>query len=250
MADPFTQLSTSVGYYATDPRRRDEMYRAAARLREQTFVEEQLSPYEMYLRDTAEGYKTKLPEVEEKYNKWKEIWDYRFQQAEAIYQTEDEYNQAVENWMKSGGLSATGERIPKPKRRTSYRGWFGGPRISAYGPMASKYGGGFIDASKFFDFNTGKRKTWEEIIASDTSRRGNKFMAAQEAEQAMITEMDYKEVLDNYSKYQQQFDAALQALAERNKKAKEEFLANKAKLLETAKGVSGYSGATYIEKPL
>jgi hypothetical protein len=75
-------------------------------------------------------------------------------------------------------------------------------------------------------------------------------MAAQEAEEAMITEMDFLEAQDSYSKYQQQYDAAVQALAERNKKAKEEFLANKARLLETAKGVSGYSGATYIEKPL
>ena len=250
MADPFTQLSTSVGYYATDPRRRDEMYRAAARLRDQTFVEEQLSPYEMYLRDTAEGYKSKLSEAQEKYNKWKEIWDYRFEQAERMYQSQWEYEKELADWTMAGGRSPTGERIPKPQRRNSSRLAAGWGRVSAYGPMSDKYGGAFIDPSKYFDFRTGKRKTWEEIISGDTSKRGNKFMAAQEAEQAMITEMDFLEAQDSYSKYQQQYDAAVQALAERNKKAKEEFLANKARLLETAKGVSGYSGATYIEKPL
>jgi hypothetical protein len=250
MADPFTQLSTSVGYYATDPRRRDEMYRAAARLRDQTFVEEQLSHYELYLQETAEGYKTKLPEVEEKYNKWKEIWDYRFEQAERMYQSQAEYEKELADWAAAEGRSPTGERIPKPQRRTSGGLDAGWGRVSAYGPMSDKYGNAYIDPSKYFDFRTGKRKTWEEIIAGDTSKRGNKFMAAQEAEQAMITELDFQEVQSNYSKYQQQFDAALQALAERNKKAKEEFLANKAKLLETARGVSGYSGATYIEKPL
>ena len=96
---------------------------------------------------------------------------------------------------------------------------------------------------------TGQRKTFEEILKGDTSKRGNIFDMGQLANNFLESSRKVSDYEKSYSSYEQNFANESSLLEKRNEEARKIFLDNKAKKL-SALEASAYRQPTYTENPL
>lgn len=186
-----------------------------SKLREETFKEETLGNLGAFYRDTAKAYEQKMLEENKKLDSLQRMWENRFIAAEEAFKE----NQAF-----------------KVKRK---------PGLPMFvDPITGKRQRLFAVLDE-----QGKRRSFDDILKEDTSRRGNIFelgMSSKEIIQASNRTAEYSQML---STYESRFKEEQNMLAERNAKAREKFLAEKQKKLEEL-SASAYKQATYIEKPI
>lgn len=205
-------------------RNTQEIYRAAARLREQQFKKEELGSIGKFYEETAKGYEKRMEEASAEYQYWADIWEDRFKRAE----------QAYAEWQAQGS-KPVGPMKPKV--------------ISAYAEGKPWSNDKVIGLSILLN-EKGERRTMEEITKLATSKTGNQRLSAIEAQNYLVGKIDLDEASKTYERYSTRYQEELAALDKRNEEARQRFLEDKQRQLAAAEGMTAYRGPTYQEKPL
>jgi hypothetical protein len=182
----------------------------AARIRDSQFSAEGLGNLAKFYRDTAEVYRQKQVLDFKKQEKLMEDWEKRFQAAEMSFQ----------------------EQKKKPNI------------LRFLDPLTNQ--GMFIQS--LLD-SSGKRRTFSDILAKDTSKRGNVFALGKSAEEMLSVERDIQNWEKTAGSYEMGFQNEVTALEKRNASAKEAFLTRKKESLQSMQ-TNSYARPTYTEKPL
>jgi hypothetical protein len=242
----------------------NEYLRSVARIRDSRFKEETLGTLGEFYTNTAKAYREKAASSKEQLDKLQGIWEDRFSRAEAEYF--NAYKSRLLSQYKNKNIdilrlrrdpsimdydlinnATTLEELQKARNAESFRPDLKELQVQAYA-QEGLVPGKKIRVQGILD-ETGKRRSYEDILKMDTSRQGNVFLSGQEALAYLNEKANYDDYSSSYTKYETQFEQEQAALTKRNEEAKAKFLAEKDQLLMQAQS-SAYRGATYQEKPL
>ena len=182
-----------------------------SKLREASFRAEELGNLGKFYRDTAKVYKERFLQETKQLEQLRTNWESTFLAAEETF--------------RSGNTKKFLPRFMDPISKKA------------------------VLLSSVLDMQTGQRKTFEEILKGDTSKRGNIFDMGQLANNFLESSRKVSDYEKSYSSYEQNFANESSLLEKRNEEARKIFLDNKAKKL-SALEASAYRQPTYTENPL
>jgi hypothetical protein len=190
----------------------NKLFAEAARLRESTFTSEDIGNLAKFYKNTAESYRTKQVLGFKRQQELREEWEKRFTAAEQAFFS-----------------NKNKKFLPR----------FVDPVTNQTMLISS-----LIDES-------GKRRTYSDILSRDTSKGGNVFMLGKAAQETMTTDLNLEDWERTASTYETNFQEEVRLVEERNKAAREKFIREKnEKLNAMQQQSSAYNKPTYTEKPI